>query len=329
MINKKFLVIGATGHVGSKIAILLADRGYNVTAMVRQTGTKIRDPYSGEIKYVTGDLSDEESIRNAVRGMDVVISTANGIFPQKKGDKAKSVNDSALNLITICENSGVSRFVQSSTPTFKGDENVPELKGKRLLEKRLANSSMQTIIIRNAAFMDVFLVTGGFRQAEDRSYHATTKRNYGFGQLFFSMVGNFVVKRGWFMAPGGADHGTPIIATRDVAEMIVGGALYEGKENLLVEAGGPEWLTGGEIAAIIAKKLGKKKVRVIPMPAWTARLLQIIASPFSAPAASMFALTGFVASFQPRWENRVDVLRKLNLPKQLTVAEYLELNYQK
>jgi len=84
MINKKFLVIGATGHVGSKIAILLADRGYNVTAMVRQTGTKIRDPYSGEIKYVTGDLSDEESIRNAVRGMDVVISTANGIFPQKK-----------------------------------------------------------------------------------------------------------------------------------------------------------------------------------------------------------------------------------------------------
>ncbi len=47
MNNKNFLVIGATGHVGSKITILLADRGYNVTAMVRQTCTKIRDPYSG------------------------------------------------------------------------------------------------------------------------------------------------------------------------------------------------------------------------------------------------------------------------------------------
>ena len=54
-----------------------------------------------------------------------------------------------------------------------------------------------------------------------------------------AMTGDFVEKYGIFLAPGGANHGTPIIATRDVAEMMVGGALYEGTDNLLIEAGGP------------------------------------------------------------------------------------------
>ena len=45
MNGKKFLVVGATGHVGSKVAVLLANKGYDVTALVRQDGATIRDPY--------------------------------------------------------------------------------------------------------------------------------------------------------------------------------------------------------------------------------------------------------------------------------------------
>ena len=154
--NKKFLVIGATGHVGSKIAVLLVNKGYNVTAMVRKKGAKIKDSYNGTINYVTGDLSDEESIRNAVRGMDMVISTANGLIPQNKFDSVASVNESAVKLISICEDAGVQRFVQSSVPPYEHEAEIPELIGKRQIEERLAASKMQSIIIRNAAFMDVF-----------------------------------------------------------------------------------------------------------------------------------------------------------------------------
>lgn len=143
MRDKRFLVIGATGQVGSKIAGRLAERGYDVTAMVRGPGAKIEDPYNGVIKYVLGDLSDEASIRAAVAGMDVVISTANGIVPQKKADTASSVNKQAERLIDICEEAGVRRFAPSSVPTFKNDKAVPELEGKRRLERRLARSTMQ------------------------------------------------------------------------------------------------------------------------------------------------------------------------------------------
>ena len=55
MDNKKYLVIGATGHVGSKITILLADRGYDVTAMVRQKSSIIKDPHKGLIKYIVNN----------------------------------------------------------------------------------------------------------------------------------------------------------------------------------------------------------------------------------------------------------------------------------
>ncbi len=109
--------------------------------------------------------------------------------------------------------------------------------------------------------------------------------------------------------------------------MMVGGALYEGQENLLLEAGGPEWLTWREIANIIAEKTGRKSIKVIPIPAWFARVNRMVVKPFSGSAANIFAIGAFVADYQPRWESK-GVVEKFNLPKQLTVPDYLDLNRQ-
>jgi len=323
--DKAFLVIGATGHVGSKITGLLAEKGFNVTAMVRKPGAMIRDPYNGVIHYAVGDLTDERSIKAALAGIDVVISTANGIIPQKAGDTARSVNAAAERLITLCEDAGVQRFVQSSVPSYRRENSVPELRGKRRIERRLLASTMQSVIIRNPAFMDVFIPLGGFAGATDRSLHATTQRNYGFVRFYSALVGDLVEKRGWFIAPGGANHGTPMISTRDVAQMIVGAAMAPDRDNILIEAGGPEWLTWRQIADIIGQKTGRR-IRLIPLPGWLARLNQALATPVSAPAANIIALMGFVAAFQPRWTSE-DVVRRFDLPPQLTLADYLDLNY--
>lgn len=89
----KFLVVGATGHVGSQVAVGLADMGHDVTALVRQKGSVIQDPHQGKITCLTGDLADKASLRRAGAGIDVVISTANGVVPQRGGGDAGSVND--------------------------------------------------------------------------------------------------------------------------------------------------------------------------------------------------------------------------------------------
>lgn len=325
---KRFLVVGATGHVGSQVAIRLANMGHDVRALVRREGSLIRDPHKGKIEYVVGDLDNQASLRSAIDGIDVVISTANGVVPQHNGGHAGSVNNAALALIAMCEEAGVQRFVQSSVPTYRGDNNVPELRGKRLIEKRLSKSSMQSIVIRNPAFMDVFLVFTGFAQAADRSLHATTKRQYGFGKMWLGLVGNLVEKYGMLIAPGGPNHGSPMIATLDVAAMLVGGALYEGEDDLLVEAGGPQWLTWREIAQIIADKTGRERIRILPLPAWIPRLNQQIAKPFSGSIANTFALMSFVAEYQPRWSPET-AIRTFHLPPLMTLSEYLDANYQR
>ena len=167
---RKFIVVGATGHVGSQVAVRLADMGYDVTAMVRHEGSAIRDPHSGAIRYVTAELGNADSPRAALVGIDVVISTANGVVPQAGGGDAGTVNEAALSFIGLCEKAGVKRLVQSSTPTFPGDHRVPELHGKRLLEKRLAESAMQSIVIRtlrswmfSLCFQDSFKLSTGPR----------------------------------------------------------------------------------------------------------------------------------------------------------------------
>lgn len=46
--ERRFLGFGATGHVGSKVAIRLAEKGFDLTSLARQEGGRILDPVNGE-----------------------------------------------------------------------------------------------------------------------------------------------------------------------------------------------------------------------------------------------------------------------------------------
>ena len=64
----------------------------------------------------------------------------------------------------------------------------------------------------------------GYRQIarEFDASHATIQRPYGFMRRYLRLVGDLAERRGVLLAPGGADHGSPFITTRDAAEMIAG-----------------------------------------------------------------------------------------------------------
>ena len=321
--DKKILVIGATGHVGSQVVSILSDRGYSVRALVRSPSATIEGTDS-HIDYAVGDLSNPASIKDALRGVQIVVNTANGIIPQKKQDSVQRINQAGANmLIETCEQQGVERFVQSSVPVHDVGDKIDEIKGKRSIEDRLGKLSMQSFIVRNPAFMDVWLVMCGFQQAEARSKHATTRRNFGFMKLWRRLVGDFVVKYGWFIAPGGAQHGSPMISTRDVAELLVAGVAYSGDDSIIIESGGPQYLTWQGISETIARRVGRKKLTVIPMPAWLAKLGRDFIKPFSPSAANTLSMVWFVAAYQPRWDS-APVLKGFNLPEQQSLQDYLD-----
>ena len=72
---KRILVTGASGFIGGHACAALSQSGAYVRAMVRKTSdVRHLDPNTVEICY--GDLSDEQSLRNACKDIDVVLHTA-------------------------------------------------------------------------------------------------------------------------------------------------------------------------------------------------------------------------------------------------------------
>ena len=91
--SDEVLVVGATGHVGSQVARLLAESGRPVRAFVRSAGSTIHGADDLPISYVVGDLRDPDSVDAAVRGVGVVVSTANGIIPSGRTASPKQMNE--------------------------------------------------------------------------------------------------------------------------------------------------------------------------------------------------------------------------------------------
>ena len=67
----KAFVTGGTGFVGGRVVQKLVERGYQVSALAR-TPKDIVDFQTRGITPVPGDITNMESMRNAMRGSDVV-----------------------------------------------------------------------------------------------------------------------------------------------------------------------------------------------------------------------------------------------------------------
>src|SRR3954452_8930321 len=65
------LVTGATGYIGGRLVPELLSAGHAVRCVARSPG-KLRDhPWAGRVEIVRGDVTDEESVRAAMEGVDV------------------------------------------------------------------------------------------------------------------------------------------------------------------------------------------------------------------------------------------------------------------
>jgi len=124
------LITGASGFLGGHLAELFVEAGHRARGLVRTTSkTEVLERFGVEI--VRGDLKDNDSLRRAVAGVDVVVhaaSTMSGI-PQEyeeatiKGTRA---------LLAAAEDAGVSRFVHVSSVGVYPIARVP--KGRAITE---------------------------------------------------------------------------------------------------------------------------------------------------------------------------------------------------
>src|SRR5947207_4718667 len=112
----RFLVTGATGKVGNAVARRLAERGDEVTALVRDVA-KGRELLPEGVRLSQGDVTDPESVREAADGAEGVFNCM-GLFEQWFPDPGvfERVNaEGAGNVIAAARDAGARRAVHLST----------------------------------------------------------------------------------------------------------------------------------------------------------------------------------------------------------------------
>ena len=110
---KPTLVTGASGFVGWHVARLLAERGHQVRALVRESST-IPEL---EVERVAGDLREPESLRRAVAGCGLVFHVAADyrLWSKDPRELYRSNVDGTRNMLSAAKSAGVERFVYTST----------------------------------------------------------------------------------------------------------------------------------------------------------------------------------------------------------------------
>ncbi len=121
MQNKNIVVFGGSGFLGSHVADLLTNKGYNIIIF-----DKKKSPYlKNNQKMVIGDISKQEEVRNVIKGADIVYHFA-GLADiheamEKPIETVKYNILSTTYILDACREYNIKRFIFASTVYVNSD----------------------------------------------------------------------------------------------------------------------------------------------------------------------------------------------------------------
>ncbi|WP_370938436.1 NAD(P)H-binding protein [Amycolatopsis sp. cg13] len=133
----KTLVIGATGNVGRQVVVQLTERGLPARALARRP--EQANPPSG-VEVVPGDLSDVDSLRAALRGVDSVFL----MWPLISGDPAQEIADTIAG--------SARRLVLLSSAAARNDSDDAISQVHRAVEKAIERTSLEWTFLQPHGF---------------------------------------------------------------------------------------------------------------------------------------------------------------------------------
>jgi len=117
-----YFVTGATGFVGGVLARKLCERGHSVHASVR-TPEKAKDLQTLGVKLFQGDVTDKDSMREAMQGVDGVFHVAGWykIGVKDKSDARRVNVQGTRNVLELMQELRIPRGVYTSTLAVNSD----------------------------------------------------------------------------------------------------------------------------------------------------------------------------------------------------------------
>lgn len=180
----KVLLTGALGNIGLSTIEALLEAGHDVVAfdLESRRARKLASGFDGRVRFVWGDITRPESLRDALDGVDAVVHLAAIIPPnsERAPDLARKVNvDATVRLLALMEASptakrlvfassqGVFGDIQDREPPLRADTPVSPTddygRHKVTCEEAIRQSRLQWSILRLSAVTPIHL------QAQDPS----------------------------------------------------------------------------------------------------------------------------------------------------------------
>ena len=151
------LVFGASGATGHELVKQALVKEHIVTAFVRNP-VKLEIRHR-RLKVIRGDAVNYQSVKEAVRGQDAVLSALGAASPFRYD---QSVTDSIQNIIMAMQTNGLRRFIYMSFAGVKESRNkagfiiknitpiilATEIAGHEMRENKIWNSMLEWTIVR-------------------------------------------------------------------------------------------------------------------------------------------------------------------------------------
>lgn len=223
----KILVYGANSSQGIPVVQQLLNEGYPVRVFVRDR-TKADSLFSTAVEIVTGTLEDQESLKQANEGIDHVFL----VLPLEF--RLEVAIAQGNNVIDTARNAGVKLLVFNTStfvPQQTTDAHAFEI--KREIEKSLYRSNIPHIILRPSIYMDNLAAPWSLSS---------------------------IVHQGVIAYPLPPDVKVSWISLRDTAAIAIAALKRPDLAGSIFDIGGPEKLTGEEIAEKFSKVLDRSFV---------------------------------------------------------------------
>lgn len=225
-------VTGAFGYTGRYIAKRLLAAGEGV---INLTGTPDRpDPFGGRVKTLPLAFEDPDALARSLQGAGTLYNTYWVRFTHGGISYSDAINNT-MTLVDAAEMAGVGRIVHISISNPAIDSPLAYFSGKAFIEDYIKASSLSHAIIRPTVI-------------------------FGAEDILINNIAWLLRKMPAFAIPGDGDYELQPVFVEDVAEIAVDAAAL--KENMTVDAAGPEVLTFNELVEHVADAV-ESRARIV------------------------------------------------------------------
>ena len=223
--NKLNIVTGATGYTGKYVTRRLLAMGQQVKSLTNHPHRE--NPFGDKVSMLPYNFENPEALVESLRGATTLYNTYWVRFSYGKVTFDTAIKNTKV-LIEAAKRAGIRRIIHVSIANPDSTSELPYYQGKGLLEQVVIESGLSYAIIRPTVI-------------------------FGHEDILINNIAWLLRKSPIFAIVGSGEYKIQPIFIEDMANLMV--MASEQKENIILDAVGPETFTFNKLVELIKSKL--------------------------------------------------------------------------